>query len=146
MELIYKDESYSIVGACFAVYKDKGCGFLEPVYREPLAIELRARRVPFEREVKLPIVYKGQLLPLGYRADFICFGEVLVELKALGQIGAVEDAQVINYLRAARLERGLLINFGARSLQYRRLVWTPQRQPWAMPARERGDSRTSRVD
>ena len=132
-------QTYAIIGAAMEVHRELGCGFLEPVYREPLAIELRAREVPFEREVGLPIVYKGQRLPLGYRADFICFGEVLVELKALGQIGAVEDAQVINYLRAARLERGLLINFGARSLQYRRLVWTQQRQPWAMPPGERGD-------
>jgi GxxExxY protein len=137
-------QTYAIIGAAMEVHRELGCGFREPVYREPFAIELQARGIPFEREVKLPITYKGQRMPLEYQADFICCGEVLVELKALTQLGALEDSQVINYLRAADLQRGLLINFGARSLQYRRLIWTPSRQPWVIPVkRERGEEQSS---
>jgi GxxExxY protein len=117
-------QTYDIIGCAMEVHCEKGCGFLEPVYQQCFAIELRTRKIPFEQQVKLPIIYKGTPLPLRYRVDFICYGEVLVELKALATIGPIEDAQVINYLRAAKLERALLLNFGARSLQYKRLVWT----------------------
>ena len=117
-------QTYEILGAAMEVHREMGCGYREPVYREPFAIELRSRSIPFEREVKLPIVYKGQLMPLKYRADFICYGQVLVEVKALPTIGPLEESQAINYLRASKLQRALLINFGRPSLQYKRLVWS----------------------
>jgi GxxExxY protein len=97
---------------------------LEAVYQDALAVEFQVRGIGFERE-KLPRVhYKGRVLASYYKADFVCFGSVLVECKALSQIGGVEDAQVINYLRITGLERALLLNFGAPSLQYKRLIFS----------------------
>lgn len=114
--------TYAIIGAGMEVHKQLGPGFLEAVYQEALAVEFANRSVPFNREVCLPISYKGQLLSTGYCADFICFDSVVVELKALGHMSGTEDAQVINYLKATGYEVGLLLNFGSRSLQHRRLV------------------------
>ena len=115
--------TFQIIGAAMDVHRELGCGFLEQVYHEPFSIELTARSEPFSREVRLPISYKGQLMAVGYRVDFVCYGAIVVELKALPAIGAIEISQAINYLRAAKLSRGLVLNFGARSLQYRRVVW-----------------------
>ena len=105
------------------MHKQLGCGFLESVYQEALAIELRLRQIPFKREVKLPVTYKGQLLVTSFCADFICFDSLVVELKALANMSGSEEAQLINYLRATRYRVGLLLNFGARSLQHRRFVF-----------------------
>ena len=104
------------------VHRELGRGFLEVVYREALWRELESRRVPFRSEVQLPVYFKGIRLPTGFRADLICYGQVLVELKALRVVGGAELAQALNYLKASRLERGLLLNFGASSLEYRRLI------------------------
>jgi len=104
------------------VHRELGCGFLEPVYQEALAIELGKQHIPFEREVELPVAYKGQPLNVSYRADFVCFGSVVVELKALRDLSGNEEGQVMNYLKATGIRVGLLLNFGASSLQYRRLV------------------------
>ncbi|MBC8029340.1 MAG: GxxExxY protein [Pyrinomonadaceae bacterium] len=104
------------------VHRQLGCGFLEPVYQEALAIEFTSQDIPFVREVKLPLAYKGQPLDTGYCADFICFSCVVVELKALARMSGTEEAQVINYLKATGHEVGLLVNFGARSLEHRRFV------------------------
>ena len=104
------------------VHRQLGCGFLEPVYREALAIELTQREIPFLREEKLPLVYKGQPLDTSYCADFICYSSVVVELKALSRMSGTEEAQVINYLKATGLQVGLLINFGTRSLEHHRFV------------------------
>jgi GxxExxY protein len=104
------------------VHRQLGCGFLEPVYQEALAIEFTKRHIPFVREVKLPLEYKGQPLETKYCADFICFNSVVVELKALARTSGTEEAQLINYLKATGNEVGLLINFGARSLEHRRFV------------------------
>lgn len=106
------------------VHRRLGCGFLEPVYQEALAIEFTNRDIPFDREVKLQLAYKGQLLEARYSADFICFNSVVVELKALQRTSGTEEAQVINYLKATGHETGLLINFGTRSLEHRRFVLT----------------------
>ncbi|MBY0496119.1 MAG: GxxExxY protein [Cyanobacteria bacterium] len=106
-----------------AVHTELGCGFLEKVYKVALPIEFAERGIVFQREVQLPIHYKRHLLPTDYYVDFICFGGVIVEVKALSAMGNVEAAQLLNYLKASRIRRGLLINFGATSLQYQRLVW-----------------------
>jgi len=106
------------------VHKQLGCGFLEQVYQEALAIEFSKRNIPFSREVRLPRHYKGQLLGTCYSADFICLDSVVVELKALARMSGIEESQVINYLKATGYEIGLLLNFGARSLEHRRFVFS----------------------
>jgi GxxExxY protein len=111
-ELLFKDESYRIVGACFEVYREKGCGFLEPVYQECMEIELRCRGIPFISHPSLSLEYKGQRLRCRYEPDFICYEQILVELKAVVALADEHRAQVINYLKATKLKLGLLINFG----------------------------------
>jgi GxxExxY protein len=114
--------TYALIGAAMEVHRELGCGFLEPVYHEAYAIELTAKSVPHRQEVELPVFYKGQRLKTAYRADFICFDSIIVEIKALGCLGRVEEAQIINYLKATGFEVGLLLNFGAASLEYRRFA------------------------
>ncbi len=114
--------TFAIIGAAMEVHRQLGCGFLEAVYQEALALEFAVNNIPFKREVCLPIQYKGKLLATAYCADFICFDSVVVELKALAHMSGTEEAQVINYLKATSYEVGLLLNFGASSLQHRRLV------------------------
>ncbi|MFH1962653.1 MAG: GxxExxY protein [bacterium] len=115
-------KTYEIIGAAMDVHRTLGCGFLEAVYQEALAIEFVLQKIPFQKEVNLPIHYKGKLLQTSYRADFICFEEIVVELKALNQISGQEESQLINYLKATDLRKGLLLNFGVESLEYKRLV------------------------
>ena len=115
-------QTYQIIGAGMAVHRELGCGFLEPVNRAAFTIELEQRGIPFVREAPLPVRYRDHLLPVFYRVDFICYGEILVELKALASIGPVEEAQLINYLRVAHRNRDLLLNFGAPSFQRKRIV------------------------
>jgi GxxExxY protein len=116
--------TYALIGAAMEVHRQLGCGFLEPVYNEAYSIELTAKSVPHLREVELPVFYKGQRLGTTYRADFICFDSIVVELKALASLGRVEEAQIINYLKATKYSTGLLLNFGAASLEYRRFALT----------------------
>ena len=117
-------QSHSIIGAAMEVHRELGFGFLEAVYQCALALEFQERNIAFKAEVALPVRYKGKLLRCGYRADFICFEDLLVETKAITELTRVDDAQLINELKATGLQRGLLLNFGAPSLQLKRLVLT----------------------
>ena len=111
-KLIQERETYEVFGACFEVYREKGCGFLEAVYQECLAIEFAERGVSAQPLVSLPLSYKGRQLTKNYVADFICFGPVLVELKAVSRLADEHRAQLQNYLHATGLRVGLLVNFG----------------------------------
>lgn len=111
-KLMLEKETYEILGACFEVYKEKGCGFLEAVYQECLEIEFELRGLPARALVPLPLTYKERLLKKKYEANFICFDTVLVELKAVSKITDEHRAQVQNYLNATGLRVGLLVNFG----------------------------------
>ena len=116
--------SYAIIGAAMEVHRVLGCGFLEPVYQKALAVEFTKRKILYRREISFPVFYKEVELDVPYRPDFICFNNVVVELKALTRIGGIEESQVINYLKVTGHETGLLLNFGTRSLEYRRFVLT----------------------
>src|SRR5262245_6516201 len=117
-------QSHAIIGAAMEVHTELGFGFLEAVYQCALALEFQDREIPFCAEVSLPVRYKGKLLTCGYRADFICYENFLVETKAITELTRADDAQLINELKATGLERGLLLNFGSPSIQCKRLVLT----------------------
>ena len=122
INLVYKEKSYKIVGACFEVHKELGPGFLEPVYQEALSREFMIQKIPNERETTLTITYKDIKLDKKYIADFVCFDKIIVELKALNNLTTEHEAQVINYLKATGFKLGILVNFGSKSLEYKRLV------------------------
>jgi GxxExxY protein len=111
-ELLYKEESYKIIGAAFEVYREKGCGFVEPVYQECLEFELQLQAIPFVAQKPLKLEYKGHPLRSVYQPDFICFDKIVVEIKAVTELTDEHRAQILNYLKATRLKLGLLINFG----------------------------------
>jgi len=115
-------QTSAVLGAAIEVHKELGPGFLEAVYLNALCLELMSRAIPFSREIAIPVFYKDTKLDCGYRADLLCFGSLLVELKAQTGLTEVDDAQVINYLRATNIERALLLNFGTPKLQIKRLI------------------------
>ncbi len=123
MSLIFKDESFRIMGACFEVYNELGNGFLEAVYQEALTIEFQQNQIPFEPQKILKIRYKNQHLGQSYVADFLCYSEIILELKATKQLAPEHQAQALNYLKATNKKLALLINFGNTSkLEYQRIV------------------------
>ncbi|MFO0065638.1 MAG: GxxExxY protein [Pirellulaceae bacterium] len=111
-KILFKDESYAIQGAIFDVYREMGCGFLESVYQECLEKEFRLQNIPFVSQAELKLTYKGEPLLQTYKPDFICFNQIIVELKAVKAIAPEHQAQVINYLKATGMKIGLLVNFG----------------------------------
>ena len=123
-EIIYKDEAFAIIGACFEVYNDKGCGFLEAVYQECLEIEFGLRNLPFVPQAELTLTYKGRTLKKTYQPDFVCFGKIILEIKAVSELTDDHRAQVHNYLKATGYRLGLLVNFGAKG--------KPRRYPVAL--------------
>lgn len=123
IERPYWNEVYAIVGAAMEVHTGLGTGFLEAVYQEATEIEMTERRVPFVSQKVLPIYYKGRKLKKEYIADFICYGAIIVEIKAVTGLTSKEEAQVLNYLTATKYRVGLLINFGSvGQLEWKRLV------------------------
>lgn len=122
-DLIHKEECYAIIGACFEVYKDKGCGFHEPVYQECLGIEFKHCRIPAIALPGLALEYRGRILEQKYFPDFVSYEKIVVELKAVGDLTDEHRAQVLDYLKAGHCELGLLVNFGHYpKLQYERLA------------------------
>lgn len=121
-EFLYREESYKIRGAIFAVHRELGCGFLERVYQDALEYEFQERGIPYEREKNIPIMYKGKPLGEPYRADFVCYGKIIVELKALAELEGVHRSQVINYLKATGIKLGILVNFGEDFIQPERIL------------------------
>src|SRR5262249_23321157 len=118
------EESYRIMGACFEVYKEMGCGFLEAVYQECLEIEMTLRAIPFKPQVGLGLVYKDRILKQKYQPDFICFDKIILEIKAVSQLTPEHYAQVHNYLKATKHRLGLLVNFGHYpKLEYKRIAY-----------------------
>jgi GxxExxY protein len=116
-------ETYAIIGAAIEVHKELGPGFLEAVYQAALALEFIERQIPFQPELALPVRYKGKLLTCSYRADFVCFRDVIVETKAITQLTKADQAQLLNELKATGHHRGLLLNFGSPTLEHLRLVF-----------------------
>lgn len=121
-EFPLKEECYDVIGACMEVANELGCGFLESVYQEALCLEFSEQGIPFEKEKVLDIHYKGQLLSKKYVADFVCFNELILELKATDNLHTEHTAQVLNYLKASGRKIGLLVNFGNTKLQYKRII------------------------
>ena len=121
-------QTYTIIGAAMEVHRQMGPGFLEAVYQEALALEFGLRTIPALREMELPVWYKGRRLICSYMADFVCYRRVILEVKAMKKITGVEEAQLLNYLKATRLEHGLLINFGAPQFELKRLIFSNSRK------------------
>ena len=134
-EIIYKSESYAIIGACFEVYNEKGSGFLEPVYQECLGIELEYQAIPAIAKPSLTLSYRGRLLAQTYQPDYVCFEKIIVELKAASTLTEEHRAQLLNYLHATGFELGLLVNFGHYpKLEYERIAKTQRIKPKTDPS------------
>ena len=125
--LLFKNESFKIIGAALEVHKVLGCGFVEMVYQEALEEEFKKRNIPYEREKELLINYKGKILSKTFRADFICYDKIILELKAVNEFIDDHYAQIYSYLKASNMSLGILINFGKANLDYYRL---PASRKW----------------
>lgn len=123
--LLFKDESYRIIGSCMTVHKKLGSGFLDSVYMEAMEIQFNEDSIPCIKETKLRILYDDKLMDKYFKADFLCFDKIIVELKATPFIHSNDVAQVLNYLKATGLKLGILVNFGEKSLAYKRIINIP---------------------
>ena len=121
-QIIYKNESYFIIGLCMDIYNELGKGFNEAVYGEALELELKSNGVPYQKEAKFNITYKGDILKHHYFADFLVDDKVCTELKAVEKINSVHGKQTVNYLAASNMKLGLIVNFGEDSLSYKRVI------------------------
>ena len=121
-DILYKQESYLIIEACMEVHKKLGSGFLESIYSEALEFEIKTSGIPFEKEKKLPVYYEDKPLNKYFRADYVCFGSIILELKATRFLVDADRQQTLNNLKATKFKLGLLINFGTSSLTYKRIV------------------------
>ena len=122
IKILYKEESYKIIGVCMKVHRELGSGFLEAIYEEALKKEFANSKVPFKSQVKLKVFYEGEQLKKYYIADFICYGKIILEIKSVSQVPVVFYAQIKNYLSATKMQLGMLINFGQSSLTYKRII------------------------
>lgn len=128
-ELLFKEESYKIIGACFEVYNSKGNGFTEPIYHDCLEVEFAYQRIPAIREPKVEIEYRGKVISSHLEPDFVCYGKIIVELKSVSGLCDEHRSQVLNYLNATGFQLGLLVNFGSHpKLEYERLALS---RPWS---------------
>ena len=123
-KILFKDESYKIIGACMKVHSELGSGFLEAVYQEALKKEFTKLEIPYKSQVKLNVYYEGEPLKKYYIADFICYDEIIIEIKSVSQVPIAFYAQLKNYLTATKMELGMLVNFGQPSLVYKRILNT----------------------
>lgn len=123
-KLLFEEETYKIIGACMKVHKNLGDGFLESVYQEVLAKEFTKEGIPFEEQRKMNLFYEGEKLDKYFKADFLCYDKIIVELKSNAFLNKSAESQVINYLKATNKEVGLLINFGEKSLNWKRFINT----------------------
>src|SRR5262249_12110689 len=121
-ELLYKEEVFKLVGFCMEIHRELGKGHDEVIYKDALVVELRCADIPFGRELKYEVRYKGEILPHQYRADFVVWNRILFEAKAVEMLTEAHVKQVLNYLAASKLELGLLVNFGAESLEWKRVI------------------------
>ena len=122
-KLLYEEEVFKIIGAAIEVHKELGPGFLESVYEEAMAIESRSKKIPYKAQVKIPVFYKSEKLNKEFIADYIAFNKIIVEFKCISKLTKLEEAQIINYLRATKLKIGLLINFGSQGkLEWKRFI------------------------
>jgi len=126
-EIPFKDEVYALVGAAIEGSTELGTGFLETMYQEALELELKLRGIPYQAQIPIPITCKGPLLAKTYVPDFICFNQIIVEIKALKQLTTLEEAQLLNYLKATGMPVGLLLNFGTPRLEGKRMILTHTR-------------------
>ncbi|MDO9340154.1 MAG: GxxExxY protein [Bacteroidales bacterium] len=121
-EILYREESYKIIGACMEVHKKLGSGFLESVYSEALELEFKKMNIPYEHEKKLPVYYDGRPMRKYFKTDFVCYSTIILELKSTNFLSENDRRQALNYLKATRFKLGLLVNFGTPSLTYKRIV------------------------
>ena len=122
-DFIYEDSTYKIIGIAMKIHRDLGAGFLEAVYEEAMIIELKEVKIPFKNQVEIDIYYRKKKLDKKYRADFIIDEKILVEMKGISSLTEVNDAQMINYLKATKLRIGLILNFGRSSLEWKRIIY-----------------------
>jgi GxxExxY protein len=122
LDLLYKTETYNIIGAAITVFNELGPGFLETVYQEAMEYEFKLKNIPMSKEVPLQIFYKDKLLSKFYVADFVCYDKIIVELKSVSALENTHKAQILNYLKATKYKLGLLINFGSSKLEHKRII------------------------